>query len=203
MSTGVFLLRFDRRHLLFEPGQNVSLGLAGSPARREYSIYSGAADDFLEVLVREVRGGTVSEALARCQPGDALSVEGPSGFFVTGAEDRVSASYLFVGTGTGIAPFHSMVRSYPALDYLLLHGVRTAEERHGHLLFERSRLVACISGGEGGDYHGRVTRYLESRPVDPSRRCYLCGNGAMIDEAFAILRNQGVPRDRIFSEVYF
>ena len=203
MSPGVFLLRFDRQRLLFEPGQHVSLGLTGSPARREYSIYSGIGDDFLEVLVREMPGGTVSEVLARCQPGDALSVEGPYGLFVTDPEERSRASYLFVGTGTGISPFHCMARSYPAIDYLLLHGVRTVEELHGQRQFEKARCTACISGGEGGDFHGRVTRYLESHPVEPSRRCYLCGNGAMIDEAFAILRGQGVPRDRIFSEVYF
>jgi ferredoxin--NADP+ reductase len=202
-SSGVFLLRFDRQRLLFEPGQHVSLGLAGSPARREYSIYSGAGDDFLEILVREIPGGTVSEALAHCQPGDGLSVEGPHGLFVTDPEERSSASYLFVGTGTGIAPFHCMARSYPAIDYQLLHGVRTAEECHRHRPFEKSRCVTCVSGEEGGDYHGRVTRYLDSHPVDPSRRCYLCGNGAMIDEAFAILRGHGVPRGRIFSEVYF
>jgi ferredoxin/flavodoxin---NADP+ reductase len=203
MSPGVFLLRFDRRRLLFEPGQHVILGLAGSPARREYSLYSGVENDFLEVLVREIPGGAVSPALARCRPGDALSVEGPHGLFVTDEAERARASYLFVGSGTGISPFHSMVRSSPSIDYLLLHGVRTRRECHGHDAFEKSRTVACISRQEGGDFHGRVTTYLDRHPVDPSLQCYLCGNGAMIDEAFAILRGQGVPRDRIFSEVYF
>jgi ferredoxin-NADP reductase len=57
--------------------------------------------------------------------------------------------------------------------------------------------------GEGGDYRGRVTAWLRSHPVEPQRLCYLCGNSAMIDEAYAILRKQGVPRDHLFAEVYF
>jgi ferredoxin-NADP reductase len=200
---GSFVVRFDRHGLAFEPGQHVSLGPAGSPARREYSIYSGIEDEFLEVLVREIPGGMVSGALSRCAPGDLLAVEGPYGLFITEASERKDARYLFVGTGTGVAPFRSLVRSYPDIDYLLLHGIRSLEERATDGTFAASSCIACVSREEGGDYTGRVTGCLEARPVDPERLCYLCGNGAMIDEAFTILRAQGVPRRRILAEVYF
>jgi ferredoxin--NADP+ reductase/benzoate/toluate 1,2-dioxygenase reductase subunit len=203
LSAGTFVLRFDRHDLHFEPGQYVNLGIPGSIARREYSLYSGAGDDFLEVLVREIPGGLVSGALSRCRPGDALAVEGPYGLFTTDPAERTGARYLFVGSGTGISPFHSLTRSYPDLEYRLLHGVRTAEERHDYRSFEPSRYVACISRGQGGDYAGRVTHYLRHHPVEPDRLCYLCGNSDMIYEAFGILRDQGVPRDRLFAEVYF
>ena len=203
LNPRTFVLRFDRHGLHFEPGQYVILGLPGSIARREYSIYSGAGDDFLEVLVREIEGGLVSRALKRCKPGDALSVEGPYGLFVTDAAERSQARYLFVGSGTGVSPFHCLARSYPEIDYQLLHGVRTVEERHDDPAFDPSRYIACVSGGEGGDYQGRVTHYLRSHPVDASRLCYLCGNSDMIYEAFAILRGQGVPRHYLFAEVYF
>lgn len=203
LNPRTFILKFDRHGLHFEAGQYVILGLPGSLARREYSIYSGTGDDFLEVLVREIEGGLVSPALGRCKPGDALSVEGPYGLFVTGAAERSRGSYLFVASGTGIAPFHCLARSFPDIDYSLLHGVRTVEERCDDTAFERSRYCACVSRGEGGDYPGRVTGYLRSHPVDPRRLCYLCGNSDMIYEAFAILRGQGVPRHRLFAEVYF
>ena len=198
-----FILRFDRHDLGFEPGQYLNLGTAGSIAMREYSIYSGAGDDFLEVLIRVIDGGLVSRSLSRCEAGDALSVEGPYGLFVTDPAERAAARYLFVGSGTGISPFHCLARSYPGIDYLLLHGTRTADERHRDGTFERSRYIACVSREEGGDYQGRVTGYLRGHPVNPDRLCYLCGNSAMIYEAFDILREQGVPRDRLFAEVYF
>jgi ferredoxin/flavodoxin---NADP+ reductase len=203
LSPGVFVLRFDRRGLPFEPGQYVNLGIPGSIARREYSVYSGVDDDFLEVLVREIPGGLVSPALARRRPGDPLVVEGPYGIFVTDPVERARARYLFVGSGTGISPFHSLVRSFPEIDYLLLHGVRAAEECHDRQEYERSRHVACISRESGGDYSGRVTGWLRSHQVEPSRVCCLCGNSDMIYEAFEILREQGVPRGRISAEVYF
>ena len=203
LSPGVFVLRFDRHDIRFEPGQYVNLGLPGSIARREYSLYSGTGDDFLEVLVTEIPQGLVSGALSRLQPGDALSVEGPYGLFVTDPLERSRARYLFVGSGTGISPFHCLARSYPEIDYLLLHGVRTAEERHDDRSYPPSRYVACVSRGEGGDYRGRVTGWLRDNPVDPACLCYLCGNADMIYEVFSILRERGVPRNRLFAEVYF
>jgi ferredoxin--NADP+ reductase len=211
-----FVLRFDRHDLPFEPGQYVSLGIPGSPgglgshrapgplAMREYSVYSGAGDDFLEVLIREIPGGLVSGALRDCRPGDPLLLDGPYGLFVTDPAQRSTGRYLFVGTGTGIAPFHCFVRTFPAaMDYLLLHGVRTADQRYDHETYDPSRRVTCVSRGPGGDYQGRVTSYLREHPVESDRLCYLCGNSDMIYEAFAILRSQGVPREHLFAEVYF
>jgi ferredoxin--NADP+ reductase len=203
LSPGVCVLRLDRHGLLFEPGQYVNLGIPGSIARREYSVYSGIGDEFLEVLIREIPGGLVSPALSRCQPGDALVVEGPYGLFVTDSAQRARARYLFVGSGTGISPFHCLVRSFPGIDYLLLHGVRAAEECHDRQAFEPSRYVACISRGEGGDFRGRVTQWLRGHPVEASRACCLCGNSDMIYEVFSILKDQGVPRSNISAEIYF
>ena len=170
---------------------------------REYSIYSGAGDDFLEVLVREIPGGLVSPALKRCEPGDELFLQGPYGMFVTDARQRASGKYLFIGSGTGISPFHSLVRSYPRIDYLLLHGVQTAEERFDAAAFDPSRSICCTSRSDGGDYRGRVTALLLEHSVDPGWLCCLCGNSDMIYECYAILRGYSVPASRIFAEVYF
>jgi ferredoxin/flavodoxin---NADP+ reductase len=203
LSQSAYVLRFDRHGLPFEPGQYVNVGLRGSIAAREYSIYSGSGDDFLEVLIREVAGGLVSRALRRCEPGDALSVEGPYGSFVTDPGERGAARYLFVGSGTGISPFHCLVRSYPGIDYLLLHGVRTEQECFDADAFPPSRYVSCVSRTAGGSYRGRVTRYLREHPVDPACLCYLCGNSDMIYDSYAILRDQGVALGHLRAEIYF
>ena len=203
LSESAYVLRFDRHGLPFEPGQYVNLGLRGSIAMREYSIYSGADDPFLEVLIRVVEGGLVSRALGRCESGEELSLEGPYGSFVTDPQERGSAKFVFIATGTGISPFHCLVRSYPGVDYRILHGLRTEEDFFDSDTFDSSRYVSCITRSAGGVFHGRVTTYLREKPPQPACRCYLCGNSDMIYEAYAILRSHGVPRDHLHAETYF
>jgi ferredoxin--NADP+ reductase/benzoate/toluate 1,2-dioxygenase reductase subunit len=203
LDESAYVLRFDRHGLTFDPGQWVSVGVRGSIAMREYSIYSGAQDDYLEILVREIRGGMVSRALRRCEPGDELSLEGPYGIFFALPRDRTGLKHLFVATGTGISPFHCISRSCPGVDYVLLHGIRSGEERYELDCFPASRRVTCVSRGAGGDYAGRVTAWLRENPVDVFSHCYLCGNSSMIYEAFAILRARGIPREHLYAEVYY
>ena len=199
------MLRFSREGLSFRAGQWVNLGLPRSRDQREYSLYSSPGDPFLEVLVKEIPEGTVSPALRRCRPGDALEVDGPHGSFSLVEGTRDSPRFLFVATGTGISPFHCFTRGNPGLDYLLLHGVRDAVELYDRDSFAHDRIVPCVSRGSGvgGAYAGRVTSYLSERPVETSRYCYLCGNSDMIYEAYALLRDHGVPHAQIFAEVYF
>lgn len=203
LSRGAFVVRVDRHGLEFEPGQYVNVGLRGEIDMREYSIYSGPDDDFLEILVKEVEGGFVSKKLHRAAPGDELSVDGPFGFFLIDEEHRRTKNFMFISTGTGISPFRSFVRGYPELNYTLLHGVRFADERYEYENYEPSRLVTCVSREEGGSYRGRVTDYLREHPVDPETLCYLCGNCDMIYEAFDILKGQGLAPEQLYAEVYF
>ena len=205
LSPSAYLLRLERGELAFEPGQYVTLGLPGSTARREYSIYSGSGDPFLEVLIKQVEGGTVSHQLARLAPGAALEVDGPFGYFLIPEAVR-GRPLLFVASGTGIAPFHCFVRSYPGLDYRLLHGVRTASETYDRHCYPRDRYLACLSreaAATAAGFAGRVTAYLRAHPAIPGTLCYLCGNSEMIFEAFDILKAAGIPGTDLFAEVYF
>jgi ferredoxin--NADP+ reductase/benzoate/toluate 1,2-dioxygenase reductase subunit len=203
VSETAYVLRVDRKGLSFESGQYINVGPFGSIAMREYSVYSGTGEDFLEILVKEVEGGVVSQALKRTKPGDPVALEGPFGFFLIDEEQRKNGKFLFIASGTGISPFHSLTKSYPGLDYTLLHGVRTTSELYDHEVFDPTRFVSCVSREEAGDFHGRVTDYLRANPAAPESLCYLCGNCDMIYEAFDILRSQGVPPDHLFAEVYF
>jgi ferredoxin--NADP+ reductase len=202
LSESAYVLRVERSGLEFSPGQYINVGVAGRADMREYSVYSGAGEDCLEILVKEVEGGLVSRRLRRLQAGDEVAVEGPFGFFTMGEQARRERSFLFVATGTGISPFHSFAKSYPRLDYRLLHGVRATSECYEHEVFA-DRVTTCVSRGGGGSFAGRVTDWLRAHPADPSWLCYLCGNCDMIYEAFDILRGQGVPSRQLFAEVYF
>lgn len=203
VSETACVLRLERRGLVFTPGQCVILGLPGHREQREYSIYSATAAPTLDVLIRVVERGMVSRQLHDCKPGDAVQIEGPVGFFTIEDCDLLRERFLFVASGTGIAPFHAMVASYADLDYQMLHGVRESREAFGATTFAPDRHVVCTSRESGPGFAGRVTDYLRAHPAPGDALCLLCGNVRMIDEVHDLLRGQGVPGDRIRAEVYF
>jgi ferredoxin--NADP+ reductase len=219
LSPGVFVLRFTSEGLRFAPGQWINVGPGGRREQREYSIYSSPGEEFLEILVKEIPDGSVSPALRRCRPGDVVEVEGPHGAFTLVQDTREAPRFLFCATGTGVSPFHCFAQDRPGLDYLVLHGVRAREEFTENGVFDSRKYVPCVSRGSAGSgaYQGRLTALLKEAPadsstpsvasstswVDSSTYCYLCGNSDMIYEVYGILRDQGVPREQIFAEVYF
>lgn len=203
LTDKTFVLRFDRGNIQFKPGQHIIVGLKGELDQREYSIYSGENDDYLEILVREVLDGSVSLQLKQCKPGQLLQVNGPFGSFRLETFDRFSRKLVFIATGTGISPFHSFVRSYPGIDYTILHGVRYSDEAYEKDAYDPLRYFLCLSKESKGGHKGRVTRFLPSYPVDLDMLFYLCGNNNMIYEVYHILRNKGIPDQNIFTEVYF
>lgn len=187
----------------FQTGQFIILKYPNSVEQREYSVYSGENDDYLEVLVREVEGGKVSGKLKQLKPGMEIEVDGPFGFFKFNPNIFTSQKFLFVATGTGISPFHSFVLTHPTMDYLLVHGVRFGNENYDHADFDATKVTLCTSGDESGGFAGRVTDFLFTQKIDADTNCFLCGNSEMIYEAFDILTAKGVPVSNIYSEVYF
>jgi ferredoxin--NADP+ reductase len=203
LTDSTFALRFDRGDLLFKAGQHIIVGLEGESDQREYSVYSGEKDDYLEILVREVNSGNVSHRLKQCNPGQLLQVNGPFGSFGLEKFDLFSRKLVFIASGTGISPFHSFVRSYPGIDYTLIHGVRFKEEAYERNEYDPGRYILCTSKEENGGHKGRVTRFLQAYKVDHDMLFYLCGNNNMIYEVYHILRDKGILDECIFSEVYF
>lgn len=203
LAANCFRLRVERKDFVFKSGQCVNIGLPKSGVNREYSTYSGESEtSHMDFLIRQVEGGSVSPALAKLKAGDFVEIHGAYGSF-TLPPDAASRQFTFIATGTGIAPFHSFVKSVPGLDYRILHGIREKGEMYEVADYERGRYTACVSRTLGGDFHGRVTDYLKEHPADPARTFFLCGNRAMINEVYDLLRSQGVNGDRLFTEVFF
>ena len=203
LTESTYVLRFERNGMEFQAGQYIVIGPQGSKQKREYSIYSPVTSPYLEVLIKEVDEGFLSKKLKKSKPGDILEVEGPFGYFVLDENKIPERKYLFIASGTGISPFHSMIRSNPHINYVLLHGVRYQEEGYDKDVYEHGRYIQCTSKDTKGDFHGRVTEYLMRNPVDPYTHCFLCGNSAMIDDAYSILESHGVPSNHLHAEVYF
>ncbi|NLX73954.1 MAG: oxidoreductase [Bacteroidales bacterium] len=203
LTQATFILRMERKGIEFVAGQHIQVGPPNGIHTREYSIYSSPEDDYIEILVRQVDDGLVSPALNKLGVGDSVVINDAVGYFTIAEELIKDAKFLFIASGTGISPFHSFVKSYPGIDYKLLHGVRYANETYERDEYEAGRYLACTSQDKEGDFHGRVTDYLSKNPVSPDTLCYLCGNCDMIHDAFDILEAQGLRPENLFTEVYF
>lgn len=203
LTENTFIIRFERKGIEFRAGQYLTVGFNDSPQHREYSIYSSENDNYIEILVREVLEGDVSLKLKSCYPGKYIEIDGPYGFLKISPDDIHSRKFIFIATGTGIAPFHSFVTSYPGLDYMLIHGVRYKKEAYEKEHYDKERYILCASKEKNGDFHGRVTTYIRDFNPNEQMVFYLCGNSSMIYEVYAILRDKGVSTKNIRSEVYF
>lgn len=203
LSPASYLLRFTRENIDFKPGQHLVIGYGEEGKGREYSIYSGVNDDYLEILVREVIDGKISHMLKNLTPGDEVQLNGPFGFFLSNINPPQDKKLLFIASGTGIAPFHSYIKSFPDTNYKLIHGIRTSDEAYENHHYRKEKYITCTSRDSGGAFSGRVTDYLKNMPIDKDSLIFFCGNNNMIQDAIEILLKKGFSYDQMFTEVYF
>lgn len=203
LTENTFVVSMPKSRFAFEAGQHVSVSIRGDYQSREYSIYSAEEHDRLEILVKEVEGGYFSPKLKHLKPGDYLEVHGPFGKFGLDKKRQDSHKHVFIASGTGIAPFHSIIKSTPGLNYELIHGIRYVNEAYEIEEYDRERVTLCTSRDEKGDFHGRVTGFLQQKEFDTNTCFYLCGNSDMIFDAMEILKSKGFDRENITVEVYF
>jgi ferredoxin/flavodoxin---NADP+ reductase len=203
LTDSAFVLKLNRNNLKFRAGQYIMLGIKGDYNTREYSIYNGERDNYFEVLVKEVHDGYLTKKLKSLKPGDEIDFDGPLGAFVLTDEDIQNHKFYFIASGTGISPFRSFVKSYPDLDYTLLHGIRFGNESYDKTDYPAERYISCVSRDSTGNFQGRITDYLKNHQLDTSRLVYLCGNSNMILDSIEILKAQGFTREQIHAEIYF
>lgn len=203
LTDSAFILQMPKCRFKFEAGQHISLSIAGDYQSREYSIYSSEDAPNLELLVKEVEGGYFSPKLKHLKVGDKVEIHGPFGRFGLVSPKRETHQHVFIASGTGIAPFHSMVKSFPGIDYRIIHGVRYADEAYEREEYDADRFLLCTSRDASGDYKGRLTGYLKEAQFEPNTCFYLCGNSDMIFDSMEILKEKGFSRDDVTVEVYF
>ncbi len=146
----------------FQSGQFVMIGLTmdGKPLSRAYSIASAAWDDELEFYSIKVEGGTFTSRLRSIRAGDRVLIgRKPTGTLVL-AGLRPGRRLFLLSTGTGLAPFLSLVRepeTYELFERVVVtHGTRdVADLSYGDLL--RDDLPAHEFLGDL--VRGRVTYY--------------------------------------------
>ncbi len=203
LTNQTHLIRFERHQFKFTAGQYLQLGYKHDTNFREYSIYSGENDPYLEILIREIDEGYLTPRLSSAKKGDELTVFGPYGHFVLPERLKKNSRLIFIASGTGIAPFHSLVSSNPLLDYVILHGIRFIDEAYESHFYGEKKYISCCSQDTRGNYHGRVTSYLAEHSLDAQADYFLCGNQKMILDTTRILKEGGILREKIHVEVFF
>lgn len=205
-APAIFELIAERDGLAFVPGDCVAAFNADLTESRPYSIASGQSEDQLRLLIRHMPGGILSTWLSERRPGDTIGLSKPFGWFRPGQSNGGNTSFVFIATGTGIAPFLSYLHSVddqPPVQ--CLYGVRTFTDGV-YIDFIRGKcpLTLAVSREAVDDcHHGRVTALLEQLPLNDSTHFYLCGLDAMIDESSEWLEDHGVDFANIHREVFF
>src|SRR5262245_66637664 len=74
LTEATYRLRCDRQDAGFRAGQHVNLGVPQAGVNREYSVYSGEGEAFVDFLIREVDGGIVSRQLRSLRAAEAVEL---------------------------------------------------------------------------------------------------------------------------------
>jgi ferredoxin/flavodoxin---NADP+ reductase len=202
ISRDSFVLRLERNDFLFTAGQYLVVSFPNEREAREYSIYSGENDPWLEILIKSVPEGSFSHHLSQVKTGDTLNFEGPFGYFVLRPNEIAQRKHIFVATGTGISPFASYIKTYGQLNYELWHGIATLADSIEPHFYAANSLKLCISKEKSNHFNGRVTQYLRQH-LDKDAVYYLCGNSAMINDMTELLETMGVNPVDIRTEAFF
>jgi CDP-4-dehydro-6-deoxyglucose reductase, E3 len=198
----------------FEPGQYVDIMLPGG-RRRSFSIASPPHDSrFLELHVRRVPGGELTERFFAADPRNSLlTIEGPLGRFVY---RQNSSPLLLVGGGTGLAPLKSILRHVIETglkrDMFLYWGVRSERDLYAHAqLTELARRVPsfhyeAVLSEPGADWAGRSGWVHEAvlRDFDVLDRydIYASGPPLMVSAVRLHFPRHGADPQRLFSDSF-
>jgi len=209
------------RAFRFRSGEFIMLGLFNNekPLLRAYSVTSPTWDEKLSFLSIKVESGPLSQQLQHIQPGDKLLLsKKPTGTLTLDALTPAKTLYMF-STGTGIAPFSSLLRdpeTYAAFqDVVLTHTCRTVSElAYGNNIisalksdplvaeFAENRVIHFTSVTQE-NYHsvGRITTLINSGelfsnigkpPLSPNTdRVMICGSINMLKDISAIVTAKG------------
>lgn len=215
------LERFD-----FQPGQFVTLDLPidekPNKRLRSYSIASWPdGSNIIELCIVLLEGGAGTTYLFNhVEVGSELVLRGPVGVFTL--PEPLDKDFYMICTGTGIAPFRSMLHyiaehNIPHKELYLIFGTRfqknllyLEELRHLTEILPGFHYVPVLSreewNGKTGYVHQVYENLLEEKKqhhgeLHPAN-FYLCGWKNMIDEAKQRIQSLGYDRKSIHQELY-
>ena len=202
----------------FKPGQFVTIDMPihDKPNKRwrSYSIASWPDGNVIELLIVLLEGGAGTTWLFNnVGVGSELTLRGPQGVFTL--PEPIEKDLFFICTGTGIAPFRSMLHylkqhGIPHKNIYLIFGTRTQKDlvyyeelKELEKEIEGFKFLPTLSRekweGCCGYVHAVYEQLCEQK--QPAQ-FYLCGWKAMIDEARKRIVELGYDRKAIHLELY-
>ena len=216
--------------LRFENGHFVMIGLEvdGRPLTRAYSIASPNYEEHLEFFSIKVPNGPLTSRLQFLKVGDDLLVgRKPTGTLIT-HDLKPGKNLYFLSTGTGLAPFMSLIQDIEAYDkfekIILIHGVRYVSELAYTDFIEKELPNNEFFGEEVREkliYYptvtrepfrnqGRLTDLINSGklfediglpPLNPEHdRAMICGSPQMLADSAKLLDDRGFKVSRRIGE---
>jgi ferredoxin-NADP reductase len=235
-SLATFWVRFDGEATPFESGQYMTIGVFTEDAtmptgqriiQRPYSVASDpgvAGTEGYEMYVRLVENGLFTPLLWRLPVGARMRMIGPKGKFTLEPDD--GRTHLFISSGTGNAPFVSMMkrtlREGAPRKAVFLNGVSYERdlgyrdllegwERSGDYPVTYIPTVSRPDAAANAGWRGRTGRVesivgpvADELGLTPDNTiAYICGNPDMILAAEQTLLDRGFPEAQVKKELYW
>ena len=212
--TWIFTIELEEK-FEYKAGQFVNIKVNG--VTRSYSIASyDSGKNTFELLIVKLEGGALTTMLfGDIKEGDALEAKGPYGHFLLPKE--IDSDLFFICTGTGLAPFRSMLdliiqQNLSHKKIYLIFGTRTQEDL---LCFDEINdmkksveglvYVPVLSREEWDGATGYVHKHYKKIISDENLTdpiFYLCGWRDMILESRNNLKDLGYDTKKIICEIY-
>ena len=210
----LFSLRVEGVQSRFQAGQfvRIALDIEGERVARAFSFVNPPHDPVLEFYGVVVPQGPLSPSLNRLKTGDALYVaSNPAGFLVLSEVPDAETLWL-ISTGTGLAPFLSILRTDAPWkrfkNVVVVHAVRRANELVYRDLIAATpaRYVSFVSREtRPGSLAGRIPAAIADgrleaaagiKLVPENSHVMLCGNPEMLKDVQAVLVARGLKKHR-------
>jgi NAD(P)H-flavin reductase len=202
LSKKTFEIKFSKPSLYaIKPGQRIRIYYEAM--ERDYTPVSAPRDSEITFCIRKVDTGKFTPLLSAAEIGTRFDISAPDGYFIFRPSRRPP---VFVATGTGIAPFCSMIRS-GVTGFTLLHGVDSPEDLYYQPQLEAvaDLYVPCISReypSTTEHFRGRVTDYLQKHLPPAVYDFYLCGRREMIRDVTWLV-DERFPGSLLYSELFY
>lgn len=211
-------------HFKFSAGQFARIGIKVNDelVARAYSVVSSPYDEILEFFSIVVPHGAFTSNLQHLKEGDEIYLEKvPYGYLTLARYQLPLPQDLWLlGTGTGLAPFLSMLQDFDTWQYyqkiFLVYSVRTQSELayvdriqeiattfgEGH---EGFKFIAIITRDPHAALHDRLPKLISNGELEKAvgstfnpatSHIMLCGNPEMVEDTKEALKARGLTMNR-------
>ena len=211
---GFHLKLVDPPTIQFQAGQFVIVNVPkdGQVVKRAYSIASPPHEPHtIDLSVQHIEGGIASTYFWQLKEGATISLNGPHGKFTL--KEPLDYEPVFLATGTGVAPFRSMIRYLWHINFTkptwLVFGCR-----YEHALLYESEFRSLATVRHSFHYiptvsrpkdwkgeTGHIQQAFQKHITDfTNKEIYLCGWDVVVKTVNQDLQSFGVPKEKIHYE---